>query len=187
MSTDKKIDRKVRILQRTDGQIFAWSPILEAKPDMHPGQQFFYADGSQQVQLDRSAKRDLDVSTVTQREALIMDENVQLRQQIADLIANRQSAPLPPPVPLAQGETPIPSMPAGEEEIDLTDIDVPPEEPVAFAPEPVMMTESALSNLRKDEICSHIVDLDRAAKWPASSTKADLVQLALELQAKRQG
>lgn len=85
MSEEKTIAKKLRILQRKDGAIFGWTPILDRRNDMHAGWQTIYEDGTQTVQLDKASLRDLDTSKVSEREKALIEENAKLRNQLAEV------------------------------------------------------------------------------------------------------
>jgi hypothetical protein len=112
--------KKTRVLQRKDGAIFTWTPVLDVRQDMHAGWLYEFADGTQSLQLDRATKTEIDSATMTKREAALIEENARLREAVARLqafpVAPIQDAPayialdetVPPAgVPVGADEAPI--------------------------------------------------------------------------------
>jgi hypothetical protein len=171
---------KVRIVQRKDGSIFTWTPVLDAMPEMHPGWLTVHDDGRREIQLDRAVVRDLDVSTLSQRERSLIEENAKLRQMLA--VAGGVVAPVAHAMPEPGGpqEYPIPPMP--DAVADLTVVPPEMEEPIAFQPEPKRMNREQLEGMTRTEIGNQIRAFDRAAKIPGRMGKPELVELCLTVQ-----
>lgn len=172
---------KLRIVQRKDGAIFTWTPVLDAMPEMVAGWLHMHEDGKREIVLDRATSRELDPSTVSQRERLLIEENARLRELLAQAgtgipalpdalsssVATSEEVPLPPPI---------------ENVEDLT-IPVPDEdEPIQFQPEPPVLTRSRLRAMTKAEIEAHIFTHKRDMVIPAAASKDELIEFALEAQ-----
>ena len=164
---------QVRIVQRQDGAVFTWTPQLDAMPNMIPGWMTVKDDGTREIQLDQATARELDPSTVSQRERRLIEENAKLRQMLASL--GGAVAPAPAGIPAAAGtaETPLPPVP--EEVADLTAPPPPDEEPIQFQPEPPHLSRSKLAAMNKDDIAAQIRILDRTAIIPDGSTKVEMI------------
>ena len=169
---DKKIIRKIRIVQRTDGAVFTWTPVLDAILEMQPGWLAVYDDGTEKITLDKITSRQLDPSTMTQREKILIDENVKLREQVA---ASQGLSGL------ADGEVPLP-LPDGE----VNDLSGPNasdvEEVVEFQPEAPAFSTTALQAMKKEDLVAHARNRCRTIPLPDDVTKATLIEICTKLQ-----
>jgi hypothetical protein len=176
-------ETKLRILQRDDGAIFTFAPELESNPRLHPGWLVKKTDGSSEVVLDVAKAVQLNPNSITEREKSLIDENARLREQLANAQGMNFSKPqqaktaAPAAETLLPGETPLPS--DKPEVINLAAIPEEELEPVKFAPEPTIYSDSQLNRMRKEDLFSHAKDLNRAVVIPDGVSRPDLVQICI--------
>jgi hypothetical protein len=178
---------RIAILQRADGAVFTRTAALEARADMHPGIQINYDDGTSSVELDQATVKDLDPNTISGRERALMAENAELRERLAQALGMKfnnsatAAKPFAPEAPkLAPGETLLPPPPASF--ADLTRPAVVEDEPLVFAPEPTMLSESKLGTMNKTTLTAHARDVDRTVVIPDEATKAQLIDICVQAQ-----
>ncbi len=183
MSEEKTLKKKVRILQRDDGKVFPHSAQLEVMPHMRPGWKKIYDDKTSEIILDAATAQQLNPNSVSKREQMLIEENAMLREQLAQaqgMIKNPETF-APPAVPMQPGETPLPS------KTNAVDLTAPPpiddDEPIQFAPEPEMHSESKLSRTKNADLIAYAKELNHEVVIPADAEKDDLVALCLEQQA----
>jgi len=168
----KKILRKIRIVQRADGAVFTWTPALDAILEMQPGWLAVLDDGTEEITLDKITSRQLDPSTISQREKILIDENARLREQVA---ASQGLSSL------EDGEVPLP-LPGGE----VNDLSGPNasdvEEVVEFQPEAPVFSTTALQAMKKEDLVAHARNWCRSVPLPDDVTKATLIEICTKLQ-----
>lgn len=110
--------KRLRILQREDGEIFTWTKQLaEGRPNLRPG--WLYPpdeNGGRRVELDAVSSHVLTTANISQRERALIEENARLQK----LLAQQQGLPVTaaPEIkdtPMEPGEMPLPEPPLVEE------------------------------------------------------------------------
>lgn len=89
---EKKVVKKVRILQRDDGAVFTWTSVLETRNDMRGGYLYKYADGTTSITLDKASTKTMDAVNVGKREQSLIDENAKLKAELEALKGNTASS-----------------------------------------------------------------------------------------------
>ncbi len=171
-----KEQRKIRILQRDDGAIFARTPVLEAMPNMYPGTKVIEADGTASIILDKASAKQLNPNSTTARENALIDENASLREQLAQAqgFTDAPEAKVETKAEVAsgmeKGETPLPPE-------DFADLSL-PKDPDA----PKLEARSTMIRWGTERLIKHAKNLNPSVEIPEDALKETLVDLCVKQQ-----